>query len=164
MQLNESIPIVLPGDPAVTGINVPQYQNSWEMSAVLPDGNTVHRGFWNDTMTTTRLNEVEILRREQRVLYPDAEVVQLDEVDRKTLTPIHIRINKVGEEPHTDIFYEGNKVYGKKVFRIGGLDEVKQISMPFSYTLPHPVFDWHLWGVLISGFPLTKITRQDSCP
>ena len=153
---NDTISVVKPGDGTVSGRNIPAYKNSWEMTAVNLDGSVTYRGIWNDEISFVLRNGNEVLRREQHVYYNDKEAIQLDEVDRQTLMPIYINIRSVGQDPHTEIHYDGKKIFGKKIFNIEGLDTLQKLSAPFSYELPEPVFDWHLWGVLISGFPLEQ--------
>lgn len=153
----KSIPVVKPADGTVNGSQVPSYTNTWDMIAVHPDGRIVDRGTWFDEVSFYRYNGKEILRREQHVNYPDEpEIIQLDEVDRDTLTHVHLSIKIAGQEPHTEIFYKDNRIYGKKLFKVDGLNEIEKISVPFSFEMPEPVFDWHLWGVLISSFPLKE--------
>ncbi len=151
-----SIPIVGPLDGIVTGKYIPAYTNCWEMTAVHPDNSVIHRGTWDDEISFYTQDDKEILRRVQHVQYPDKLTIQKEEVFRETLQHIRLTIFDSGKEPHTDIHYDGKRIWGRKVFRVEGLNEVEQIPMPFSYELPGPVFDWHLWGVLISGFPLKE--------
>uniref|UniRef100_A0A7V3E739 Uncharacterized protein n=1 Tax=Ignavibacterium album TaxID=591197 RepID=A0A7V3E739_9BACT len=155
MTHQDSIQVVKPGDGIVTGKNIPAYKNSWEMTALNPDGNIVNRGIWNDEVSFYKDNDGnEILKRKQRVEYQDRISIQEEEVYRNNLQHIRLMIYTEGQIPHTDIKYDGNRIWGKKIFRVAGLYNIQQISMPFSFELPEPVFDWHLWGILISGFPL----------
>jgi hypothetical protein len=154
MTKQDSIIKVGPLDGVVTGKHIPAYTNRWEMTGVHPDGSVVNRGIWNDEMTFYFKDGKEILRRVQHVQYPDKTSIQEEEVYRDNMQHIRLTIFNSGEEPHTDIHYDGKKIWGKKVFRIAGLADIEQISMPFSYELSQPVFDWHLWGILISSFPL----------
>jgi len=155
MHSTDSIPIVTPDDGIVTGKHIPAYHNRWEMSAVYPDGTVAHRGFWNDEIFfDTDSSGREILHRKQVVEYPDQVSVQEEEVYRDNLQHKQLIIGQRNEEPHTRIFYENKKIFGKKLFRVEGLMHMDQIPVSFSYELPCPVFDWHLWGILIAGFPL----------
>lgn len=155
MMHQDTIPIVTPADGIVTGKHIPAYKNRWEMSAVNPDETVVHRGFWSDEVSfETDSTGREILKRKQVVEYTDRVSIQEEEVYRDDMQHKHLIIYNVDEEPHTDIYYTKKKISGKKVFRVEGLANVDQIPMTFSYELPAPVFDWHLWGILISGFPL----------
>jgi hypothetical protein len=156
MKNNEIIQTINISDGIVSGKNIPTYANIWQMIAVNPDGKVVQRGTWNDDVSFFIRNGKEILRRVQHVQYTDKLVIQKEEVFRDNLMHVWLTIHDEGKEPHTDIKYEGNRIWGKKVFRVDGLDSIEQISLPFSYELPHSIFDWHLWGILVSGFPLKE--------
>ncbi len=156
MAAPDSTPVVSPADGVVTGKYIPAYTNSWEMTAVTPNGSVAHRGTWRDEISFYSKEEREILKRVQHVAYTNSVAIQQDEVFRDNLQHVHLTIFNPGEDPHTDICYEGNRIWGKKIFRVDGLPQMGQLPMPFSYELPKPVFDWHLWGVLISGFPLQE--------
>ena len=153
--IQDTIPAVTPSDGIVSGRHIPAYKNRWEMIAVYPDGSVEHRGFWNDEVSFTQDNSGrEILKRKQIVEYKDHLSIQEEEVFRDNLQHKHLVIYHAGEEPHTDIYYSDHKIWGRKVFRVEGLQRVAQMPLKFSYELSTPVFDWHLWGILISGFPL----------
>lgn len=154
MDAESSINIVGPDDGIVTGKNIPAYTNTWDMTAVKPDGTVENRGIWDDKVSFFTRAGKEIIIREQYIQYKKSQVRQVEEVYRENLHHIRLTINTIGEEPHTDINYNNRKIWGKKVFKIGGLESIQQMSIPFSYELPLAVFDWHLWGVLVSGFPL----------
>jgi hypothetical protein len=158
MEINDTPFTIKHSDGTVTGNNVPAYTNSWQMTAVKPDGTSTIRGIWNDEISFFERHGKIVLKREQHIHYNtnNSEVIQLDEADKETLMPIYLKINNKDEEPHTEIFYEGNLIRGKKIFNIEGLETIQKIALPFSYELPEPVFDWHLWGILISGFPLKE--------
>ncbi|MCL6523927.1 MAG: hypothetical protein K6T34_04615 [Thermoflavifilum sp.] len=150
-----TIPIVSPNDGIVTGKFVPAYTNSWIMTSVFPDGKEERRGIWNDVVSFYKdAKDREILKRVQTVHYASHTSIQEEEVYRNNLQHLSLRIYNIDEEPHTDIIYTDRSIRGKKIFRIAGLEEVQPVSMPFSFDIPYPVFDWHLWGILISGFPL----------
>lgn len=152
----DSIPIVGPLDGIVTGKHISPYTNSWEMTAVQPDSTVILRGTWNDEILIYEKDGREILKRVQHVQYTDKLTIQQEEVYRENLQHIRLTIFNSGQNPHTDIHYDGTKIWGKKISRVEGLNEVEQMPISFSYDLPQPVFDWHLWGVLISGFPLKE--------
>jgi hypothetical protein len=154
MAAYDGIPTISPAHRIVTGKHIPAYTNGWEMTAVNPDGSIVHRGMWNDEISFYTKDGGKILKRVQHVQYLDRLVIQQEEVYRNSLQHIHLTIFNSGEEPHTDIYYDGRRIWGKKIFRIDGLENIEPMPLTFSYELPQPVFDWHLWGVLISGFPL----------
>ncbi|MDF1613279.1 hypothetical protein [Stygiobacter electus] len=156
MAHQDTIQVVKPGDGIVTGKKIPAYKNSWEMTAVNPDGTVINRGIWNDEISFYTNNDGdEILKRKQKVEYKDRISIQEEEVYRDNLQHIHLKIYNVNEEPHTDIYYSAHKIWGKKIFRVDGLNDIEQMPISFFfYELPQPVFDWHLWGILISGFPL----------
>lgn len=157
MTHKDTIQVVTPDDGTVTGYKINPYTNSWNMTAVKPGGSVINRGIWNDEVSIYTDNSGrEILRRKQTVEYAESTSIQEEEVYRDNLRHIYLKIYNAGKEPHTDIHYSDNKIWGKKVFRIAGLDDFEQISMPFSFELPRPVFDWHLWGILVSGFPLKE--------
>ncbi len=156
MEINETIPIVTPGDGTVNGENIPPYTNSWEMIAVNPDESITRRGIWNDEISFYTNKGKEILRREQHVYYNDREVIHNEEIYRETLMPIKLKIQNKGEESHTDIYFEEKRISGKKIFNIEGLNVIQKVSSQFSIEFPEVVFDWHLWGILISGFPLKE--------
>src|SRR5690606_26500326 len=122
-----------------TGKNISPYTNSWEMTAVQTDSSIVHRGIWNDEISFYIKDGKEILKRVQHVHYTDKLTIQQEEVYRENLQHIRLTIFNSGQDPHTDIHYDGKKIWGKKVFRVEGLDEVEQMPMSFSYDLPQPV-------------------------
>lgn len=154
MNIFDNIQIVSPDDGIVTGKHIPAYSNAWSMTAVNPDGTVVNRGVWNDEISFYKLGGREILKRIQHIHYVDKITIQEEDVYRDSLNHIHLMIYDSGKNPHTDINYDNKKIWGRKVFRIAGLKEIELMSAPFSYELPQPVFDWHLWGILIAGFPL----------
>lgn len=156
MKNKEIIQTISISDGIVTGKSIPAYKNIWKMVAINPDGKIVQRGIWNDDISFHIRNGREILRRVQHVHYPDKLVIQEEEVFRDNLMHIRLVIHDEGKEPHTDINYDDKRIWGRKVFRVDGRDNIEQISVPFSYELPYPIFDWHLWGILVSSFPLRE--------
>lgn len=156
MNNQDTIQVVKPSDGIVNGKNIPAYKNSWEMIAVQPNGTVIRRGIWNDEVSFYQKDGKEILKRVQHVKYTDKNAIQEEEVYRDNLQHIYLKIYNENEEPHTEIYYNDNKLWGKKIFRVDGLKDVDQMPMQFSFELLQPVFDWHLWGILISGFPLKE--------
>lgn len=116
----------------------------------------MERGRWHDTLSFYEKDGEPILRREQGIDYlaGTGTVIQLEEVNRDTLAPRCLNIRNANELPHTEIFYQGNLIRGTKLVNVEGLAERQRIPIQFSLQLPEPVFDWHLWGILVSGFPL----------
>lgn len=156
MTSREEIPVLSPADGVVSGKRIPAYTNSWEMTALNPDSSIVYRGTWNDEVSFYTKDGKEILKREQHVQYSDKLTIQQEEVYRDNLQHIRLIIFNKGEEPHTDIHYDSSRIWGRKVFRVAGSENIEQMSLPFSYEINKPVFDWHLWGILIAGFPLKE--------
>lgn len=156
MKTNDYIQKIGINDGIVNGNFIPAYTNCWEMTSVNIDGSTVFRGVWNDRVTFYKVGKREVLKRKQHIQYLDKSTIQEEEVYRDNLEHIRLTIFNVGEKPSTDIQYDSGRIWGVKVFRIEGLDEIEQISLPFSYQLGESVFDWHLWGILIAGFPLKE--------
>lgn len=153
--MEDTIRIVTPVDGIVVGTYIPEYTNTWEMTAVQPDGSVVSRGVWHDTMSSSTIKGRDVLKRVQMIHYRGQKpTIQEDEFYRDNLQHIRLRIQNDQDEPHTDITYTGNRIFGKKIFRVDGLDEMDQLPLTFSFELTLPVFDWHLWGILISAFPL----------
>lgn len=153
--MEDTIRIVTPVDGIVAGTQIPEYTNTWEMTAVQPDGTIVDRGVWHDTMSSSTINGRDVLKRVQLIHYRGQKTtIQEDEFYRDNLQHIHLRIHNDKEEPHTEIMYTEKRIFGKKIFRVDGLAEMDQLPLAFSFELIKPVFDWHLWGILVSGFPL----------
>lgn len=157
MTQNDTIQVVTPADGIVTGNNIPAYKNSWQMIAIKPVGTVIEKGIWNDEVSIhTDITGKEILRRKQTVEYGESTSIQEEEVYRDNLLHIYLKIYNTGEEPHTDIHYNGTKIWGKKIFNIAGMGSFEKKSLPFSFEFAETVFDWHLWGILVSGFPLEE--------
>lgn len=155
------IQIVKPTDGIVNGMKIPSYTTSWAMTSIDAEGKVSERGIWNDKITFVESNGCSILKREQHIFYTDKEVIQIDEADRKTLQLIYMSVQDANAGmPHTWVQHKGNRITGYKSFNTEGFIESPQVAASFYYELQEPIFDWHLWGILITGFPLEKIIQQ----
>ncbi|PST82546.1 hypothetical protein C7T94_07695 [Pedobacter yulinensis] len=147
--------LIKPGSGVLDGTRIPAYQNTWSMTAAWPDGRVTPRGMWYDEVSINSQGDIEILKREQRILYSNGqETLQVETVNRNTMQHLSLQIGNRGEALHTDLHYESNWVRGKKMYVIGGGAPLERLSGNFSIELEEPFFDWHLWGLLVAACPL----------
>jgi hypothetical protein len=94
-----------------------------------------------------------VLRRIQRSKTAKGTSGHLDEVDQKTLEPIRAQYESNGEVI-SDASWNGRRLTARDITTPAASPAGERIPVTLSVEFPKPVFDWHLWGVLVSSFPL----------
>lgn len=152
------IPVVTPGDGTVDGNRIPAYDNVLQMSVEASDGTERMTGRWEDQVQLVQIEGKAALRRIQHVRYTNGRgESHIDEADRKTLRQFRTSIREEGSpDATTEIRYAGARISGERPFNIGGEGDQYRMKGVFTLEFPKPVFDWHLWGILIAGFPLKE--------
>jgi len=147
-------PVFRPGDARLDTSAIPSYTNTWRVTNVGPDGAEELLGNWEDRVEYEDRAGRRVLRRIQRSIRTTGAVgTHLDEVDAKTLFPLRVTQTYEGW-PSVDLSYEGNRMTGQDVWRPVGAGEDVPLLVKVSLEFPEPTFEWHLWGVLLSSFPL----------
>src|SRR5262245_42830595 len=146
-------PMLEPGAPGVDASMIAPYTNSFEVFEARPDGTERLVGTWDDQVEIEMRNGRSVLRRIQKSRTATGTSGHLDEVDQKTLQPIRARYEANGTVM-SDASWEGRKLTARDITTPAGLPASERIPVTLSVEFPKPVFDWHLWGVLLSSFPL----------
>ncbi len=148
-------PMLAPGSPGVDGSAIPEYTNTFEVIEVRADGTERVIGTWDDRVEIVERDGRKVLRRTQRSKTATGSSVHFDEVDRKTLQPLSARYESNGTIV-SDATWEGPRLTAREVTTPAGLPATERVPVRLSVEFPKPVFDWHLWGLLPSSFPLAE--------
>jgi hypothetical protein len=148
-------PMLEPGGPGVDASAIPEYENSFEVFVEEADGSERLLGTWDDRVEIEKRNGRSVLRRIQRSNTATGTSAHLDEVDQRTLQPILVRYEKNGAVV-SDAAWDGRKLTARDIATPAGSPATEPIPITLSVEFPRPVFDWHLWGVLVSSFPLAE--------
>lgn len=143
-----------PGAPGVDASVIPEYTNLFELVEVKPDGTERVLGTWDDRVEILKRDGRSVLRRVQNSKTANGSSVHFDEVDQKTLQPLRARYETNGVVV-SDSTWEGRRLTSRDVTTPAGLPSTERVPVSLTVEFPRPVFDWHLWGVLLSSFPLT---------
>jgi hypothetical protein len=146
-------PMLEPGAPGVDASVIAPYTNSFEVFEAQADGTEKLVGTWDDRVEVEKRDGRSVLRRIQHSKTANGTSAHLDEVDQKTLQPIRARYEANGTVM-SDASWEGRKLTARDITTPAGLPATERIPVTLSVEFPKPVFDWHLWGVLLSSFPL----------
>ena len=147
------LPVLKPGAPGVDASAIPEYTNLFEVVEVRPDGTERIVGTWDDRVEIVQRDGRSILRRTQSSKTATGTSGHLDEVDRKTLQPLRARYEANGTVV-SDSTWEGRRLTSRDVTTPAGRTAGDRVPVTLSVEFPEPVFDWHLWGMLLSSFPL----------
>jgi len=147
-------PMLAPGAPGVDARRIAPYTNQFDMIEMRPDGSERFVGTWDDRVEIEEREGVPILRRIQRSTAGDRTSAHFDEVDQRTLQPLRARYESNGIVL-ADATYQGRRLDARETITPAGLPATEPIPVTLAVEFPTPVFDWHLWGVLLSSFPLT---------
>ncbi len=150
---SSSVPMLEPGVPGVDASAIPEYTNLWEMVEVQPDGTEQSVGTWDDRVQIVQRNGRSILRRTQHSKTARGTSAHLDEVDQKTLQPLLARYESNGTVL-SNATWEGRRLAASELTTPAAMPATERLPVTLSVEFPKPVFDWHLWGVLLSSFPL----------
>jgi len=146
--------IFRPGDARLDTRAIPAYTNTWHVTREGPDGREDALGIWEDRVEFATRDGRRILRRIQRSIRVNGAIgTHLDEVDAVTLEPIRVAQTESGWPP-VDLAYDKRQVRGTDVWKVAGAGDGPPIPVRIDIEFPEPVFEWHLWGVLLSAFPL----------
>ncbi len=141
---------VTPESGIVCGDELPEYANVWRVT----DGAGHEVGEWRDRLERqTRDGRALLVRTQQSLRHDGARHDHLDEVDARTLAPLRARWIE-GDATRVDIRWEGRRLSGRHWMVVPGSGGELALPLEVALELPAPAFDWHLWGVLIAGFPL----------
>jgi hypothetical protein len=146
-------PMLEPGAPGVDASAIPEYTNLFEVVEVQPDGTQRIIGTWDDRVEIVKREGRSVLRRIQNSKTATGTSAHLDEVDQKTLQPLRARYESNGAVV-SDATWEGRRLTARDITTPAGLPATERMPVSMSVEFPKPVFDWHLWGVLLSSFPL----------
>ena len=149
-----SLTMLEPGAPGVDASAIPEYTNRFDVVEARPDGTERVLGTWDDRVEIVQRAGRSVLRRIQKSKTTNGSSGHLDEVDLKTLQPLRARYESDGVVV-SDSTWEGRRLTSRDVTTPAGLPATERIAVSLTVEFPRPVFDWHLWGVLLSSFPLT---------
>lgn len=148
-------PIIKPSDQIITGIHIPEYQNTWVMTA---ETNNIEekQGTWLDEIKYGTWNGQPILKRTADIHFLNgSHQLHTDIVYRNTLLPVKTEITDVKKsEQLMQVEYTENSFNGFKGFSVEDTDRKNRIRSSYSFQLDEPIYDWHLWGILVAGCPL----------
>jgi hypothetical protein len=147
-------PMLEPGAPGVDASAISPYTNLFEVFEVQPNGTERLVGTWEDQVEIEKRDGRSVLRRIQRSKTEKGTSAHLDEVDQRTLQPIRARYESNGTVL-SDATWDGPRLTARDITTPAGLPATERIPVTLSVEFPKPVFDWHLWGVLLSSFPLS---------
>lgn len=142
-----------PGSPGVDASRIPPYTNMWQMTEVRPGVPERFVGTWEDRVDVVQLDGRSVLRRAQRATAGGRTSTHLDEVDQRTLQPLRASYESNGVVL-SDVTYDGRKLTGHDIATPAGTAGRELMPVTLAVEFPKPVFDWHLWGVLLASFPL----------
>jgi hypothetical protein len=148
-----ALPLLEPGAPGVDASAIVPYTNLFEVFETQPDGTERRVGTWDDRVELETRGGREVLRRIQNSKTEKGTSVHLDEVDRRTLQPIRARYESNGTVV-SDATWDGRRLTARDIITPLGLPASERMPVTLTVEFPRPVFDWHLWGVLLSSFPL----------
>ena len=151
--LSAERPMLAPGSPGVDASAIPEYTNLFEVVEVRADGTERIVGTWDDRVEIVKRDERSVLRRIQSSKTATGTSAHLDEVDQKTLQPLRAQYSANGAVV-SDATWDGARLTAREVTTPAGLSSAERVPVTLSVEFPKPVFDWHLWGVLLSSFPL----------
>jgi hypothetical protein len=151
--LGSDRPLLEPGGPGVDASAIGPYTNLFEVVIVQPDGRERVLGSWEDRVEIVKRDGRSILRRIQNSKTATGTSAHLDEVDSRTLQPIRARYERNGSVV-SDATWEGRRLAARDITTPAGMDAGDPVPVTLDVEFPKPVFDWHLWGVLVSSFPL----------
>lgn len=152
---------VVPGDGSVSGKRFIDYENVWIMTDVDKAGKVSSVGVWHDTVRMVYGSAKQLIRK-QTVRYANGHIRRhYDKVDAETMLPIHVRVTAqekegAAEQVVTDIEYRGSLFSGIRRFNVEGTGPDGALAVRTIMELKGPVFDWHMWGILVSSFPLRE--------
>lgn len=153
--------IVVPGDGTVSAKRFFDYENIWVMTEEDSAGVVSPIGIWYDTVRIVLENK-RVLIRKQVVNYTNGHIRKhYDKVDCETMLPMQVRVvaqQNAGaiEQIITDLTYQDSSFSGIRRFNIEGSGPENSLSANVNVKLKEPIFDWHMWGILISSFPLRE--------
>jgi len=150
---------VSPIDNIVTGVNIPEYKNTWMMTEILNGSNEEKkRGEWEDEIKLSKKNDKDTLIRIGNVYFADGiRQYHYDEAYRENMIPIYSEIKDVTSNEYLmKVNYDGNKISGFKRFSVEETDRNNRLPAYYTYEIDRLVFDWHWWGLLIASFPLKE--------
>ena len=151
--LSAERPMLEPGSPGVDASAIPEYTNLFDVLEVLPDGTERLVGTWDDRVEIVKRDGRSVLRRIQNSKTATGTSTHLDEVDQKTLQPLRARYAANGTVV-SDSTWEGRRLTTRDITTPAGSAAGDPLPVSLTVEFPRPVFDWHLWGVLLSSFPL----------
>ena len=152
--LPADVPLLEPGSPGVDASAIAPYSNLFEVFEVKPDGTERRVGTWDDRVEIVKRDGRVVLRRIQNTKTATGTSAHLDEVDQRTLQPIRARYESNGAVV-SDAAWDGPRLTARDITTPAGPPgSTERIPVTLKVEFPKPVFDWHLWGVLLSSFPL----------
>ena len=152
--LPADVPLLEPGSPGVDASAIAPYSNLFEVFEVKPDGTERRVGTWDDRVEIVKRDGRVVLRRIQNSKTATGTSAHLDEVDQRTLQPIRARYESNGAIV-SDATWDGPRLTARDITTPAGPPaSTERIPVTLKVEFPKPVFDWHLWGVLLSSFPL----------
>ncbi|MCU1277927.1 MAG: hypothetical protein JWM53_1473 [bacterium] len=142
-----------PDSGVVDGRAIPEYENVWRMTEIVDGGVERAIGVWRDRVEHVVRDGQRLLVRTQSSEHrrDGSRHEHLDEMEAATLAPRRVRW-VWDDVTRLDVAWQGRRFVGRHWMVVPGSDE--GLPLELDVTLPRAAFDWHLWGVLIAGFPL----------
>jgi len=150
------LPLVKSSDGVISGNHIPEYKNTWVMTEEI-NNIEKHRGIWLDEIQYDRIDDEAILKRTADITFIDGtHQFHTDIVYKKNLLPIKTDIKDINSgNTIMRAEYKLNSVSGFKGFSIEDTNRKERIKAGYSFQLDDPIYDWHLWGIIVAGFPLS---------
>jgi hypothetical protein len=148
-------PVIKPADQIITGKHIPEYQNTWIMTTDV-NNKEEKLGVWIDEIKYGSWNDRSILKRTADINYLNGNHhFHTDIVYMDTLLPVKTEITDVKNNQQLMVVeYTENSFTGFKGFSVEDTDRRERICSNYSFKLNEPIYDWHLWGILVAGCPL----------
>ena len=134
----------------ITGDHFKPYSNKWKMYAQDAQGNETIIRIWTDYAQTISLNGKKYVSRIQELYDANMQLVDLwtNLFEHKTLLPYRASQFKTNGN-HLYLEFDGDEV--KSSTKAGNADAVLK-----THKMTQPVYDWTMYGVLLSGLPFKK--------
>lgn len=159
-QVSNDTVIIEPGDVRLRSHSILPYHNRWTMFEEDKNGNLVETGIWNDTVKTYILKGENIIERRQSVFYKTGLIRRhIDKANSRTLLSLEVIVtNEINCKTDTVINVTGknNSISGYRYFNVDGVGSFPGVKTFFWLKPEKPVFDWHLWGIIIRSLPLKE--------
>lgn len=139
-------PVIRPGSELVDGTIIRDYTNRWKVTHVASDGTKTPSRIWTDYGQIMSLNGTDYLHRVQDLYDPNMNLQEtwINMVEHRTLRPLSFsRMTPSGS--FATITFDSLSVHV--------MGNIFTNPKDTTTSVPQPVFDWNLYGILLVGLP-----------